>query len=113
MTNHQSSPQITTAVPLLKDNEARLVKMRKQLEYMFVHLQTVRDEIMVSAVAARGDGQLQLANVLSIAVASRLFYQLKLLKKIIARLGGAVTLPEEDELRQSPAQTGGAAPGGQ
>ena len=102
MNNDQSNLQITTAVPLLQDNEARLVKMRMQLEYMFRHLQTVRDEIRVSADAARGGGQPQLANVLRGAVGSRLFYQLKLLKKIIERLGGTVTLPEEDDMRQGP-----------
>ena len=98
-----------TTIPLIKDNELRLAKMRKQLEGMFLHLHVAHDEVCVSAEAARSEGLPQVANVLSAAVSNRIFGQLKLLKNIIERLGGTVELPEGEEVIADEAHRGGAA----
>lgn len=99
------SPPQTTTIPLIKDNELRLAKMRRQLEGMFNHLRIAHDEISVSADAARSEGLAHVANVLDMAVGNRLWGQLKALKDVIERLGGTAELSEE-------AKIDGAAGGG-
>lgn len=94
MTEDQPAPQ-TTTIPIIKDNELRLARMRRQLEGMYRTLNLVHDEIGVAAEAARSEGQPEIANVLSLGVCNRLFGQLKLLTSIIERLGGRTDLSEE------------------
>jgi hypothetical protein len=94
----------TTTIPIIKDNELRLAKMRRQLEEMFRHLNVIHDEISVTADAARSEGMPAIANVLSLSVCNKLFGQLRLLTNIIERLGGTTELSEEDEARQETAQ---------
>lgn len=103
MTTDDSVRQATT-IPLVKDNELRLAKMRRQLEGMFHHLNVVHDEINVTADAARSEGMLAIANVLSLSVCNKLFGQLRLLTNIIERLGGTTEM--SDETRQETAQEG-------
>ena len=103
MTTDDSVPQATT-VPLAKDNELRLAKMRRQLEGMFHHLNVIHDEISVTANAARSEGMPAIANVLSLSVCNKLFGQLRLLTNIIERLGGTTELSEDDETRQETTQ---------
>ena len=103
MTTDDSVPQATT-IPLVKDTELRLAKMRRQLEGMFHHLNVIHDEISVTADAARSEGMPAIANVLSLSVCNKLFGQLKLLTNIIERLGGTTELSEDDETRQEAAQ---------
>lgn len=103
MTTDASVPQATT-IPLVKDNELRLAKMRRQLEGMFHHLNVIHDEISVTADAARSEGMPAIANVLSLSVCNKLFGQLRLLTNIIERLGGATELSEDDETPQETAQ---------
>jgi hypothetical protein len=99
----ESVPQ-TTTIPLVKDTELRLAKMRRQLEGMFRYLNVIHDEISVTAVAARSEGMPAIANVLSMSVCNKLFGQLRLLTNIIERLGGATDLSEDDETRQETEQ---------
>ena len=47
MTEDQPKPQ-TTTIPIIKDNELRLAKMRRQLEDMFRSLYLTHDEIGVA-----------------------------------------------------------------
>ncbi len=96
MTEDQITPQ-TTTMPIIKDNELRLAKMRRQLEGMFNHLNVIHDEISVTADAARSQGMSAIANVLSMSVCNKLFGQLRLLTNIIQRLGGTTELSEDDE----------------
>jgi hypothetical protein len=102
MTTDDSIVQPTT-IPLVKDNELRLAKMRRQLEGMFHHLNVVHDEISVTADAARSEGMPAIANVLSLSVCNKLFGQLRLLTNIIERLGGTTELSEDDKMRQETA----------
>jgi hypothetical protein len=102
MTTDDSIVQATT-IPLVRDNELRLAKMRRQLEGMFHHLNVVHDEISVTADAARSEGMPAIANVLSLSVCNKLFGQLRLLTNIIERLGGTTELSEDDEMRQETA----------
>lgn len=103
MTEDQLTPQ-TTTIPIIKDSELRLARMRRQLEGMFNHLNVVHDEISVTAEAARSEGMPAIANVLSLSVCNKLFGQLKLLTNIIERLGGTTELSEDDETRQEAAR---------
>jgi hypothetical protein len=88
------NPTVVPPTPLIKDNEQRLAKMRRQLEDMFRSLHLVHDEIGVAAEAARSEGQPEIANVLSLGVCNRLFSQLKSLTNVIERLGGRTELSE-------------------
>jgi hypothetical protein len=103
VTEDQPIPRNTT-IPLIKDNELRLAKMRRQLEDMFRSLHLANDEIGVASEAARSVGQPEIANVLSLCVANRLFSQLKSLTNIIERLGGKTDLSEEEEAVKETAQ---------
>ena len=105
MTDAQTTPPITP-IPIIKDNEQRLAKMRRQLEGMFSALDLVHNEIAVASEAARSEGQPEIANVLSLCVGNRLFGQLRLLTNIVERLGGRTDLSEDEESRQEVAQTG-------
>jgi hypothetical protein len=97
VTDDRPEPQ-TVTIPIIKDNELRLARMRRQLEDMFRSLYLVHDEIGVASEAARSERQPEIANVLSLCVCNRLFGQLKLLTNIIERLGGRTDLSEEEEL---------------
>jgi hypothetical protein len=109
MTEDQPVPE-TTTIPIIKDNELRLARMRRQLEGMFRTLDLVHDEIAVASEAARSEGQPEIANVLSLSVCNRLFGQLKLLTNIIERLGGRTHLSEEQESTQEITQAGETKP---
>ena len=98
MTEDQPAPE--TTIPIIKDNEQRLAKMRRQLEGMFSTLDLVHDEIAVASEAARSEGQPEIANVLSLSVGNRLWGQLRLLTGIIERLGGRTDLSEESDSAQ-------------
>ena len=104
MTEDQPAPE-TTTIPIIKDNELRLARMRRQLERMFRTLDLVHDEISVTAQAARSEGRPEIARVLSLSVCNRLFGQLKLLTYIIEKLGGKTDLSEEPELAEETTQT--------
>ena len=103
MTTDDSLVQATT-IPLAKDNELRLAKMRRQLEGMFHHLNVIHDEISVTADAARSEGMPAIANVLSLSVCNKLFGLLRSLTNIIERLGGTTELSADDETRRETAQ---------
>lgn len=107
MTDSQSSPQATT-VPLARDNELRLAKMRRDLEDIFRHLHVAVDEVDVSAEAARSRGLPGVANVLTLEVSNRIFRQLKSLTNVIERLGGQTDLSEDDETTEDETRDGGA-----
>ena len=109
VTKDQPAP-VTTTIPIIKDNELRLAKMRRQLEGMYRTLNLVHDEIGVASDAARSEGQPEIANVLSLSVSNRLFGQLKLLTNIIERLGGRTDLSEEQESTQEITQAGETRP---
>jgi hypothetical protein len=109
VTEDQPKPH-TPAIPIIKDNELRLGKMRRQLEDMFRSLHLVHDEVGVASDAARSEGQPEIANVLSLCVCNRLFSQLKLLTNIIERLGGRTDLSEEQESAQEMTQAGETRP---
>jgi hypothetical protein len=109
MTEDQPTPQ-TTTIPIIKDNELRLAKMRRQLEDMFRSLDLTHDEIGVAAEAARSEGQPAISNVLSLCVCNRLFSQLKSLTNIIERLGGRTDLSEEEESTQEMTPVGETRP---
>ena len=100
----------TATIPIVKDNELRLARMRRQLEDIFRNLDLVHDEISVVSDAARSEGQPEIANVLSLCVCNRLFSQLKLLTNIIERLGGRTDLSEEQESAQEMTQAGETRP---
>jgi len=96
----EDQPKQQTTVPLIKDNELRLTKMRRQLEGMFRSLDLVHDEIAVASDAARSQGQPEIADVLSLCVCNRLFGQLRLLTGIIQRLGGRTDRSEQESVQQ-------------
>jgi hypothetical protein len=104
VTEHQHGPP-TTSIPMIRDNELRLTKMRRQLEDMSRNLYLVHDEIGVASEAARSEGLPEIANVLALCVCNRLFRQLKSLTNIIERLGGTTDLSEEDEDRETAKET--------
>lgn len=89
------SQQPAATIPFVRDSELRLAKMRRQLEEMFRKLDLIHDEITVAADAARSNSFCELASVLRVSVADKLFCQLELLTKIIERLGGKTVLSEE------------------
>ena len=101
---------VSPPIPVIRDSEQRLAKMRRQLEDMFRSLDLVQDEISVSAEAARSEGLPEIANVLSLSVSNRLFGQLKLLTSIIERLGGRTDLPEDEATAPEIAQVGERKP---
>jgi hypothetical protein len=104
VTEDQPAPERAT-IPIIKDNELRLAKMRRQLEGMFRALDLVHDEISVAAEAARSECQPEIASVLSLSVCNRLFGQLKLLTNVIERLGGRTDLSEVPESAEETTQT--------
>lgn len=104
MSEDQPAPE--TSIPIIKDNEQRLAKMRRQLEGMFSTLDLVHDEIAVASEAARSEGQPEIANVLSLSVGNRLWGQLRLLTGIIERLGGRTDLSEETNSTQEAVPAG-------
>ena len=95
MTMNESMAQGAT-IPMIKDNELRLMKMRRRLEDLFRSLDLVQDEVTVVAEAARSHGIPDVANVLSLAVCNRLSNQLRVLTHIIEQLGGTTELSDED-----------------
>jgi hypothetical protein len=97
-------------IPIIRDSEQRLAKMRRQLEDMFRSLDLVNSEVSVLSEAARSEGQPDIANVLSLSVCNRLYGQLKLLTSIIERLGGRTDLSEEEATAQETAPTGEEKP---
>ena len=101
---------VSPPIPVIRDSEQRLAKMRRQLEDMFRSLELVHDEISVSAEAARSEGLPEIANVLSLSVSNRLFGQLKLLTSIIERLGGRTDLSEDEATAPEIAQVGERKP---
>jgi hypothetical protein len=103
VTEDQPIPQ-NTAIPIIKDNELRLAKMRRQLEDMFRSVYLAHDEIAVASEAARSVGQPEIADVLSLCICNRLFSQLKSLTNVIERLGGRTDLSEEVETVKETAQ---------
>lgn len=90
------SQQPAATIPLARDNELRLAKMRRQLEEMFRKLDLIHDEVSVAADAARSNELPELDNMLRLSVAAKLFGQLEQLTKIIERLGGKTVLSEAD-----------------
>jgi hypothetical protein len=90
----------TTTIPIIKDSELRLAKMRRRLEDLFFSLDLVQDEVTVAAEAARSHGIPDVANVLSLAVCNRLSGQLRLLTHVIEQLGGTTELSEENESKE-------------
>jgi hypothetical protein len=99
MTSIESQPPEAT-IPLVRDSELRLAKMRRQLEEMFRKLELIHDEISVAADAARSNELPELDNMLRLSVAATLFGQLEQVTKIIERLGGKTVLSEEDGIPQ-------------
>jgi hypothetical protein len=93
-------PLHTTTIPLIRDNELRLAKMRRQLGGMFRQLELVHDEITVAADAAELQTQPKLTNVLKKSVAHWLFDQLMLLTNVVERIGGTTELSELDGGRE-------------
>lgn len=98
--------QLNATIPIIKDNELRLARMRRQLEEMFRALDLAHDEVTVASEAARSAGQPELANVLGLCICNRLFGQLKLLTSIIERLGGKTDLSEGPGSEQAMTQAG-------
>lgn len=93
--------------PLIKDNEQRLAKLRRQLEDMFRSLHLVHDEVGVASEAAGSEGRPEIVNALSLGVCNRLLSQLKSLTNGIERLGGRTELSEVPE--EQPAEAVHAA----
>jgi hypothetical protein len=100
MTSIESQPPEAT-IPLVRDSELRLAKMRRQLEEMFRKLDLIHDEISVAADAARSNELPELDNMLRLSVATKLFGQLEQLTKVIERLGGKTVLSEAAGSRKS------------
>jgi hypothetical protein len=91
-----------TTIPIIRDNELRLAKMRRRLEDLFLSLDIVQDEVTVAAEAARSHGIPDVANVLSLSVCNRLSSQLRLLTHVIEQLGGTTELSKESEPKEQP-----------
>jgi hypothetical protein len=102
-----NSTVIIPPIPLIKDNEQRLAKMRRRLEDMFCSLYLAHDEIGVASEAARSEGPPEIANVLSLGVCNRLFSQLKSLTNVIERLGVRTELSEVPEELPAAGRTDG------
>jgi hypothetical protein len=95
-----------TTIPIIRDNELRLAKMRRRLEDLFRSLDLVQDEITVAAEAIRSHGIPDVANVLSLAICNRLSNQLRVLTHVIEQLGGTTELSEESEPNEEPRPLG-------
>jgi hypothetical protein len=107
VTDSQASSQ--TTIPIIRDNELRLAKIRRQLEDTYRGLDLAHDEVRVCAEAARSHGQPELAHVLELAVSNRIYDQLKSLTRVIEKLGGSTDLSENEECQtqlSDGAQTG-------
>ena len=93
---------INTTIPIIRDNELRLAKMRRRLEDLFLSLDIVQDEVTVAAEAARSYGIPDVANVLSLSVCNRISNQLRLLTHVIEQLGGTTELSKGSEPKEEP-----------
>ena len=91
-----------TTIPIIRDNELRLAKMRRRLEDLYLSLDIVQDEVTVAAEAARSYGIPDVANVLSLSVCNRLSRQLMLLTHVIEQLGGTTELSKGSEPKEQP-----------
>jgi len=85
-------------MPLIRDVELQLAKIRKQLEDVFNGMHLTHDGILVAAGAARSETKFELENVLR-SLANRLQGQMKLMTRVIERLGGRTPMSEDAEGR--------------
>lgn len=92
------SPPETITVPLARDTEVRLAKIRRKLESIYHEVDIAQDEVAVAAEAAKSLGQLHLEKVLRASVAHRLFRQLEALTDVLERLGTTTDLSESRDL---------------
>jgi len=93
---------INTTIPIIRDNELRLAKMRRRLEDLFFSLDIVQDEVTVAAEAARSYGIPDVANILSLSVCNKLSRQLRLLTHVIEQLGGTTKSSRGSDPKEEP-----------
>jgi hypothetical protein len=91
-------------IPMLQDNEARMLKLRKKLERIFDELELIRDVIIVSYFACKGqnsDVDPEIEHVLRTHGSNALHSQMAHLTDVIEKLGGRTQFTEdrEDEIR--------------
>ena len=82
---------VSPPIPIVRDSEERLAKIRRQLEAVFEELHLVRDVITVSIDAMQAevsDFGREAAHVLFRCGAEKLYRQLKSLSNVIEQLGG-------------------------
>lgn len=102
--NTADSASEATTVPLARNTELRLAKMRRQLESIYHQLDIAHEEVAVAAEAARSLGQPHLEKVLR--AAHRLFLQPEALTGVLERLGSTTDLSEDGEMtRQTTSRT--------
>jgi hypothetical protein len=94
VTDQPSNPRAT--IPIIRDTELRLAKMRRQLERVARGLHLAHDEARVCADVCRRAGSRELAHVLDRAVCGRIFSELELLIDVLQKLGGTIDLSEFD-----------------
>ncbi|MFL6601810.1 MAG: hypothetical protein ACJ8R9_10810 [Steroidobacteraceae bacterium] len=91
-------------IPMLQDNEARMLKLRKKLERIFSELELIRDVIIVAYTACKGqnaDADPEIERVLRDCASNPLHSQMAHLTDVIEKLGGRTQFTEdrEDEIR--------------
>lgn len=94
---------VTSPIPMVQDQEARLAKMRRRLEGVFADLYVIRDVVVICAEACRsasGDYGDEFENVLRNHASDDLFDQMKVLTSIIENLGGRTRFTDNRETEE-------------
>jgi hypothetical protein len=93
----------STPIPLLKENEQKLVRLRSRLEDMFRELYLIHDVMVVCGAtcdAESADLDPEVSHVLRRCGADKLYGQMKALTNIIEFLGGRTEFTEQQEAAQ-------------
>jgi len=89
-----------SAIPFLIGSHEQAGKLRKHLEGVFSDIALVRDVVIVclELEVQGGDFNTEIAHVMRRCAADRLHFQLRVLTKVIERLGGKTSLSERKEV---------------
>ena len=89
-----------TTIPILEDNEQKLVTMRGALEQIFLNLNQAHDIAIVcgrASEAVNSDTDDEVSNVLRQFCSNEIYRQLRRLTRIIEQLGGQTEFSGYDD----------------
>jgi hypothetical protein len=99
MINGSDMNQSAQVIPLLRNHQEQIGKLRRQLEELFTNLNLIHDLMTVCAYAStsdQGDCGSEVSRCLELIGGNRLYGQMKTLTKIIERLGGETEFTERE-----------------